>query len=111
MNPLARLLILWTRPDHLSPEEAEAWARDELAALRAPDIVERAELMRLRSASLRYPREGDWMLELQLARGADGAALLETGPWAEWLTDLRLLGMRPSVMLADGEPVLGGASA
>ena len=41
------------------------------------------------------------MLELELEDAPAGARSLRRGPVADWLRDLRLLGMRPTVMLVD----------
>jgi hypothetical protein len=98
---MARLVVLWTRPYHLSAEEADAWARREAASLLALAGVERAELTRLDSASTRHAAEWDWMLELHLREGADGRVCGEAREFADWLLDLRLLGMRPTVMLVE----------
>ena len=42
-----------------------------------------------------------WMLELELEHAPAGVRSLRRGPVADWLRDLRLLGMRPTVMLVD----------
>jgi hypothetical protein len=95
---VARLMILWTRPFHLTAAEAERWARDEVRALLAADTVRRAELTRLESASARHGSDWDWLLELEIDLPARDT--VDHGPCAEWLGDLRLLGMRPRVFLA-----------
>jgi hypothetical protein len=101
MPVVARLVILWTRPYHLTAEEAATWAQQEVGRLLAVDAVRCAELTRLRSASLRHSRDWDWMLEIHLSPGATAEACLDAAAFAEWLSDLRLLGMRPSVLLAE----------
>jgi hypothetical protein len=95
---VARLMILWTRPSHLTAEEAERWARDEVRALLEADAVRRAELTRLESASARHGCDWDWLVELEI--GLPARDTVDRGPCAEWLGDLRLLGMRPAVLLA-----------
>jgi hypothetical protein len=95
---VARLMVIWTRPSHLTAEEAERWARDEVRALLAADTVRRAELTRLESASARHGCDWDWLLELEIDLPARD--VVDRGPCAEWLGDLRLLGMRPAVLLA-----------
>ena len=99
---MARLLIFWTHPSHLSVAEADAWARTELRKVTGLAAVDRAELRRLRSASAKYGCTHDWMLELQLADGAEPADCLDAQVCEEWLGDLRLLGMRPAVIAVDG---------
>jgi hypothetical protein len=95
-----RLLVLWSRPSHLTDEEADGWARSEVRALLAGDAVTKAELTRLESASPRHRGDWGWLLALELAVPA--AEFVEHGRCAELLGDLRLLGMRPAVMLAAG---------
>jgi hypothetical protein len=108
MDVVARLIVFWTSPAHLTPEEAETWTRGELSAITALEAIERAELSRLETASARLPRPCDWMLELYLTPGADRDACLAAQPLLEWLADLRLLGMHPCAVVADGEIVLEG---
>jgi hypothetical protein len=100
---VARLLIFWTQPSHLSAAEADVWACGELRKVTGAAGIERAELTRLRPGSERFGAPHDWMLELHLAAGTAPADCVAAGPCAEWLGDLRLLGMRPAVVVADHE--------
>ena len=95
---VARLLVLWSRPHHLSPEQAERWARAEVRALRAADAIRTARLTRLECASPRQASDWRWLLELEIAGSVRDC--VERGPCAEWLGDLRLLGMRPAIVVA-----------
>jgi hypothetical protein len=95
---VARLMVLWTRPSHFTAEEAERWARDEVRALLEVDAVRGAELTRLESASARHGCDWDWLLELEIVLPA--RETVDHGPCGAWLADLRLLGMRPAVLLA-----------
>lgn len=82
-----------------------AAGREEVGRLLAIEGVRCAELTRLRDASPRYGRDWDWMLELHLTAGTDAHQCVDHhGACREWLGDLRLLGMRPSVLVADGAP-------
>jgi hypothetical protein len=102
-----RVLLLWTRPHHLSSEQAERWARSELHALVATDAVRSAKLSRLEQASPRHGGEWRWLLELEIAGHVRD--WVETGPCAEWLGDLRLLGMKAElVVAADAIELEGG---
>ena len=105
---MARVLIFWTHPHHLSTEEADAWTRDELRKVAALAAVERAELTQLRTASERVGRAHDWMLELHLAPGVEPSECVDAQPCAEWIGDLRLLGMRPVVVAVDSSRPLQG---
>jgi hypothetical protein len=101
-----RLLIFWTRPDHLSADEADGWARQEAARLLADEAIDSVELTRLNDASFAHPRQWDWMLELHLAaRGHENEELVSDA-CADWLADLRLLGMRPAIVFANSGSVL-----
>jgi hypothetical protein len=103
---MARLVVLWTRPYHLSTEEADAWIRREVARVLECAGIARGELTRLQSASPQHPSAGDWMLELHLREGVDAASCLESSACADWLRDLRLLGMRPAVVLVEGSTTM-----
>ena len=92
-----RLVILWTRPNHLSREEADTWVRLEVRALGLAG----ARLAEVQPAAMEHPMSWHWMLELELEDTSAGARSLRRGPLADWLRDLRLLGMRPTVMLVD----------
>jgi hypothetical protein len=102
---VARVVFLWTRPYHLSPEEADGWIRREAARLLALEGAERAELTALKSPPRQAP-EWDWMLELHLRDGTDAHRCVEEPACADWLLDLRLLGMRPSVVVVDESTTL-----
>jgi hypothetical protein len=102
MGGVARLLIFWTHPSHLSIAEADAWARAELRKVTGLAAVDRAVLTRLETASEHFGCAHDWMLELHLADGAEPADWVNAPVCAEWLGDLRLLGMRPAVVAVDG---------
>jgi hypothetical protein len=99
---MARVLIFWRRPPHLSREEAQEWVLEQLGAFTDHDAVARAELTAVEPAGARYQGPGDWMLELHLRPDADHAACVEAAGCAELLADLRLLGMDPSAVIADG---------
>jgi hypothetical protein len=103
---VARLVILWTRPYHLSAEEADGWTRREAARLLALEGVERAELTRLDSAPSRHVLEWDWMLDLHLRDGIDARRCVEEQACEDWLLDLRLLGMRPAVVVVEESTTL-----
>jgi hypothetical protein len=93
-----RLLVLWSRPRHVSSEEAERWARAEILQLLRADDVRSAQLTRIASASVRHGSEWSWLLELEVADPVD--QFVKRRPCADWLGDMRLLGMQPRVMVA-----------
>jgi hypothetical protein len=98
---MGRLVILWTRPYHLSAEEADAWSRREAKRLARLEGVDWGELTRVRSPSLHYPNEWDWMLELHLHAGVDPQECADMQECGDWVRDLRLLGMRPTVVVVE----------
>lgn len=102
---VARLLITWTRPYHLTADEAEAWAREAAERVVAAAGVSRAELMSLGTASVRHPCGRAWLLELELG-GDDGRRIANGAACVELLLDLRLLGAQPQVALAERGVVL-----
>jgi hypothetical protein len=93
-----RLLVLWSRPRHVTSEEAERWARPEILALLRLDDVQSAQLTRIASASARHGAEWSWLLELEVAGPV--FEFVKRRPCADWLGDMRLLGMQPRVMVA-----------
>jgi hypothetical protein len=107
---MPRLVILWTRPAHLTRVEADAWARAEVPALAAVPGVDGTRITEVRSAAFAHPASWHWMLELDVSDDAVAGRSLQRGPIADWVRDLQLLGMRPTVMLV-GRPDGAGAAA
>jgi hypothetical protein len=100
MDLMPRLLVLWSRPRHVTGEEAERWARAEIRGLLLADDVQSAQLTRLESATARHGADWSWLLELDVADPV--TEFVKRRPCAEWLGDMRLLGMQPRVMVAAG---------
>jgi hypothetical protein len=107
---MLRVLVFWARPDHLTRVEADAWVRSEVSELEAAPGVEHARVDEVHSASVQHPAMWNWMLELHVGDHATAARCLHRGPLADWLRDLRLLGMRPTVMLIPGDAAPGAAA-
>jgi hypothetical protein len=101
-----RLLVCWTDPQHSSAEDAREWASTELRRVLDAERAAAARLARLRAASHRYGTSGDWLLELDVAADDDAETWLESPAWTAWLGDLRALGLRPGVMVADRAQIL-----
>ena len=103
---VSRVLITGGRPQHLSCTEAHAWMVAQLAGLRELPGVESIVLTRVQE-STSHTRPWAWVCELHLADGADARACAEHPVCTEWLMDLRLLGLSPSVAVLDaGERVI-----
>jgi hypothetical protein len=103
---MARLLVAWRQPHHLSDEEARAWVRAESGRLLALPAVARLELTELDRASKDQSLACEWLLDVHLVPGPNSASCVDEPLFAEWLGDLRLLGMRPVVLLAERTTVL-----
>ena len=73
--------------------------RTEIAALDAAPGISSARVAELQSAALEHPARFHWILELDVVDHASVARTLRHGPVADWVRDLRLLGMRPAVLL------------
>jgi hypothetical protein len=103
---MARVLLLCCTPPRLQPQEARAFASRELRRLEDAGVVRGVSLASLRRTPWRWAREWDWMAEIHLDHDGDWAALTSARQWDELLGDLRLVGMRPTLLVADApEPV------
>jgi hypothetical protein len=102
---MARLLVMCSDPMYVSGAEAEAWLREEIRLLLDVDDIDHLRLTRLARPSERHAQPWDWLLEIELRPDAEHVACADEPLVADWLRDLRLLGMRP-VQLAAGEPVV-----
>ena len=103
---MARLLVTWMQPYHLSRAEARAWLSAETGRLLELPAIARLELTELEAPCDTRGRAWDWLLEVHLVHGREGARCVDEPLFAEWLRDLHLLGMRPAVALADRTIVL-----
>ena len=90
-----RVVILWERPDVLSNAEAVSWARAEVQRLLVSDDVAGVCLRPVAPVEDGEPRRYDWMLEVDLAT----ASSWHDSPLRELVGDLRMLGMRPLVVV------------
>jgi hypothetical protein len=99
---VGRVLLLVTRPSHLTREEADAWSREGVGRVATSPLVEEARLTWLRAASERHSRPRDLLVGLHLRDGAQAGDCLAEPRCAELLRDLRQLGMRPVVLAREG---------
>jgi hypothetical protein len=102
-------MLFISRPFHLSEKEADRWIRSQAAAIGGTDAITRMELSRLQSPAARGDgADWDWLIEMH-CDGIESAsrAAREEG-LRDLLADLRLLGMRPRLLLADGTQALTG---
>jgi hypothetical protein len=98
---MARLVLLAQSPPHLDGGETEAWLRKELDALVGEPGVLRVSLSRLESVSLRFARSSDWLIEMECAAAEDAVRATTTSAFRDLFGDLRLIGMHPSLALAN----------
>lgn len=99
------MLITGLRPQHLTAEDAHAWLVSELRVMRSLPDIESVVLTQVTPLE-RHPSSCDWVCELHIAEQADGRACVDHPVCSEWMLDLRLLGMRPRLVVLDaGEEV------
>ena len=99
---MARLLLFVRRPNALSEKEADRWIRAQVAPLARMESVRRVEMTRLQAPALRGGRDWEWLIEMYCERGEDAARAARDEACRDLVADLRLLGMNPSLVLADG---------
>jgi hypothetical protein len=93
-------MIFVQHPRHVSSAEVELWLREELQAIKG-DGVQRVELKRLVSPTLRFSETWTWMVEVVCRDARVAHDVVRDGAGMMLLADLRLLGMRPSVALLE----------
>jgi len=104
---MVRLMLFVCRPYYLSGEEALRWIHQQAAPL-ATMGAERVELVRLGAPGAYGESDYEWLIEMHYQRVEDAAGDARNGPCRDLVADLRLLGMRPRLVVADtGEPVEG----
>jgi hypothetical protein len=105
---MARLLLFVQQPSVLSDGEATRWMAEQVAPLAEIDAVRRVEITRLQAPALRGGRDWQWLIEMYCERGEDAARAARDEACRDLVADLRLLGMHPSLVLADGSDPLEG---
>ena len=93
-----RIIVLWNACRGISPAEDADWVASETEKLRAVDGIADVRLSQVQSAALRHPRAWDWYLELELSNARTPNAVVRAPVVGEFLSDLRLLGTRPTVL-------------
>ena len=88
---------------HLTAKDAATWLESEVRELLADDFATRIHFISLSSASTAWGRQWDYLIEIDLREGSDPNAVVRSAACASLLGDLRLLGMRPTVLVADEE--------
>jgi hypothetical protein len=98
-----RILVLWNAGRGVAPGDDESWARNQTDALRACSGITAMALHPVASAAVLHPQPCSWCLELRLAPESAPNEVVRDRPFAEFLGDLRLLGMHPRVLAIEGE--------
>ena len=98
-----RVLVLWNRVGGLKPGEDESWARAEVGKLRAMTALPRWYCSRSPPRPFLDGSSLGWCLEIRLAERQSTRELVRGAPFAEFLDDLRLLGMHPKVLALELE--------
>ena len=101
-------MLFVRRPYVLSEEEGARWIREQAAPLARANAVDRVELIRLRTPALHGGADCEWLIEMHFERGEDAARAARDNACRDLVADLRLLGMRPQLVIADGTEPLEG---
>jgi hypothetical protein len=105
---MARLLLFVQRPSVLSDRDATRWMLEQAAPLARIEAVGRVEITRLQAPALRGGRDWQWLIEMHCERAEDAARAARDGACRDLVADLRLLGMQPSLILADSAEQVEG---
>ena len=81
---------------------------EQVAPLARMESVRRVEVTRLQSPALRGGRDWEWLVEMYCDDGEDAARAARHEACRDLVADLRLLGMNPSLVLADATDPLPG---
>jgi hypothetical protein len=98
---MARLVLLAQCPPNLDGEHTEAWLRRELDAMVGKPGVRRVSLSRLETVSIHFARSWDWLIEMECAAIDDAVRATTNSAFKDLFGDLRLIGMRPTLALAN----------
>jgi hypothetical protein len=99
-------MLFVRRPHVLSGDEAARWMREQATPLASLGAVERIEMTRLEPPALRGT-EWHWLIEMHCETGEDAGRAARHETCRELIADLRLLGMQPRLVVADGTESFG----
>jgi hypothetical protein len=99
---IVRLLLFIRRPYHLSEEEADSWLGSQAAPLARTAEVANVQVSRLRNPTARSGGDWDWLIEMHCEGVEEAERAAREDTCRDLVGDLRLLGMQPSLVLADG---------
>jgi hypothetical protein len=98
-----RILVLWNAGRGVAPGEDEGWARSQAQRIESCHGVAAMALHPVLSAAVLHPQPCSWCLEVRLAPGYEPSKVVRADAFAEFLGDMKLLGMSPRVLALDGE--------
>jgi hypothetical protein len=102
IEPVVRLMLFVRRPYVLSQEEASRWMREQATPLATTNGVERVELIRLQTPTRGGGGDCEWLIEMHCRCGEDAVRAARGAACRDLVADLRLLGMHPRLVVADG---------
>ena len=101
IDGVPRILLLCEQPPTLGSREAGAWLRDALAGLARAAGVAGVRLVALERAG-RAPHPWEWMARIDVHDGTPPEDVVSSARFAELLGDLRVVGMRPELVIDPG---------
>jgi hypothetical protein len=101
-------MLFVRRPYHLSDDEADRWMRKQAAPLADAAAVESIHISRLHAPAARGGGDWDWLIEFHCRGAEDASRAAREEVLRDMVADLRLLGMNPRLVLADGTRPLEG---
>jgi hypothetical protein len=99
---MARVMLFVRRPSVLTEAEAIRWMRDHAAHLAAEIAVERVQLTRLQTPAVHGGGDCEWLIEMHCDSDEAATRAARDRACRELIADLRLLGMHPRLVVADG---------
>ena len=96
-----RILLLCEQPPRLGRREARAWLCDALAGVARADGVGDVRLVALEQAR-RAPHPWEWLAWIEVRDATAPEDVVASARFAELLGDLRIVGMRPEVVIDPG---------
>ena len=98
-----RILVLWNAGRGVAPGEDADWARSQAQRVAACHGIAAMVLHPVLSAAVLHPEPCSWCLELRLEPGREPSEVVRAAPFAEFLGDMRLMGMRPRLLALEQE--------
>jgi len=101
-------MLFIRRPYHLSQGEADRWLRSQAVPLARTTAVKDVQVSRLRNPAAAGGRDWDWLIEIHCDGVEHAQRAAREDACRDLIADLRLLGLSPSLVLADSTGPLDG---